>query len=95
MSSRLMIAPSSRALTNSSAGVSFEVNMMSSPLLPTASASTSSAMDEQSLPNPSSRRIAIRYGLGAALTAKYSWKPLFQANAAFSSRAWARMAASS
>ena len=53
-------------------GVSFDVNMIASPTLPTFSASTSSAIDEQSLPKPSSRNSAIRCGLGAALTAKYS-----------------------
>ena len=90
-----MIAPSAAAFWNSEAGVSFDVNMMSSPTLPTASARTSSAIDEQSLPKPSLRRSAMRCGLGAAFTAKYSWKPLFQAKAAFSRRAFATMDASS
>ena len=49
-----MIAPSSHAFLNSSAGVSFEVNIIASPVLPTFSASTSSASDEQSLPKPNS-----------------------------------------
>ena len=95
MSSRLTIAPSACALRNSSSGVSFDVNMMSSPTLPAASASTSSASEEQSLPKPSSRRIFIRWGFGVAFTAKYSWNPAFQAKAFLSRRAFARMAASS
>ena len=90
-----MIAPISAAFLNSGAGVSFDVNITSSPTLPTASARTSSAIDEQSLPKPSLRSSSMRYGLGAALTAKYSWKPLFQANAAFRRRAFATIAASS
>ena len=76
-----MIAPSSQAFRNSSSGVSFDVNMMCSPTLPTFSARTSSAIDEQSLPMSNSFRSFIRYGFGAAFTAKYSRNPLFHANA--------------
>ena len=95
MSSRFTIAPSSTAFRNSASGVSLDVNMTSSPTLPTASARTSSAMEEQSLPKPSSRRIFIRWGFGVAFTAKYSRKPLFHANAFLSRFAFARMASAS
>ena len=87
-----MIAPSSQALRNSSAGVSFDVNMIASPTFPTFSARTSSAIDEQSLPKPNSFRSFMRCGFGAALTAKYSRKPLFHANAFFRRFAFARIA---
>ena len=70
MSSRLMTAPSRRASQNSSAGVSFEVNMMCSPVMPTRSASKSSGRLEQSAPKPSALRMARMYGFGRALTAK-------------------------
>ena len=53
MSSRFMIAPNARAWTNSSAGVSLDVNMISSPWIPTRSASSSSGSELQSAPNPS------------------------------------------
>jgi hypothetical protein len=38
-------------------------------------------MDEQSLPKPNSWRSFMRCGFGAAFTAKYSRKPLFQEKA--------------
>ena len=87
-----MIAPSSHALRNSSAGVSFEVNMILSPTLPTFSARTSSAIDEQSLPKSNSFRSFMRCGFGAAFTAKYSRKPLFHENAFFRRFAFSRIA---
>ena len=86
------MAPSSHALRNSSAGVSFEVNIIRSPTLPTFSASTSSAIDEQSLPKPNSFSSFMRCGFGAAFTAKYSRKPLFHANAFLSLFAFSRIA---
>ena len=60
MSSRLMLAPSALAFTNSSAGVSLEVNMMASPGRPTRSERSSSGSDEQSAPKPSSCRMRMR-----------------------------------
>jgi hypothetical protein len=75
--------------------VSFEVNIIASPVLPTFSARISSAIDEQSEPKPNSLSSFIRCGLGAAFTAKYSRKPSFQANAFFSRRAFSRIAAAS
>ena len=72
-----------------------DVNMIASPTLPTFSASTSSAMDEQSEPKSNSFRSFIRCGFGAALTAKYSRNPLFHANAFFRRRALALMALAS
>ena len=83
ISSRLMIAPSSLAFTYSSAGVTFDENMIFSPVIPQASLIISSARDEQSVPQPSSFRISKIYGLGVAFTAKYSLKPLFQPKAFF------------
>ena len=68
-SSRLMSAPRRRAYANSSAGVSLEENMMSSPTIPSRSQSMSSVRLEQSMPQPwscSRRRMA---GFGQALTA--------------------------
>src|SRR6266511_117231 len=59
-----MIAPSSRALQNSPAGVSFEVNMIESPTMPARSASSSSGSELQSAPNPSARRIFRMNGSG-------------------------------
>ena len=49
-SSRLMIAPSLSAYSNSSAGVSFDENMICSPSKPHDFASISSVYDEQSQP---------------------------------------------
>ena len=90
-----MIAPSSQARRNSSAGVSFDVNITLSPTLPTRWASSSSAIDEQSEPKSNSRSNFIMYGLGVALTAKYSLKPLFQENAFFRRFAFSRIARAS
>ena len=72
MSSRLMVAPSLAASTNSSAGVSLEENMMSSPWNPHRSDIISSHREEQSTPQPSSFRIFRIWGLGVAFTAKNS-----------------------
>ena len=79
----------------SSLGVWLEENMISSPAKPTASLSISSVREEQSTPQPSSRRICRMAGLGSALTAKYSLKPLFQLNAWLMRRAFSRMPFSS
>ena len=95
MSSRLITAPSCRALTNSSAGVSLEVNITASPLMPVASASRSSGSELQSAPNPSSMRIFMMKGFGHAFMAKKFWKAGFHAKARFRRRALARMPASS
>ena len=86
-SSRLMVAPSLAASWNSSAGVSLEENMISPPVNPQRSESISSVREEQSTPQPSSRRSFKMAGVGVALTAKYSRKPGFQAKAACSFRA--------
>ncbi len=78
MSSRLITAPSSRAFRNSSAGVSFEVNMIMSPRMPTRCDSSSSASELQSAPKPSDCITFMMCGFGHALTAKYSrksWRP--------------------
>ena len=80
-SSRLIIAPSLLAYTNSSGGVSLDENIISSPLHPIAFESISSVFDEQSVPHPYSLKILIRNGFGVAFTAKYSLKPGFHANA--------------
>ena len=72
MSSRLMVAPSFSARTNSSAGVSLEENMISPPRKPQRSDIISSHREEQSTPQPSSRRIFRIWGFGVAFTAKYS-----------------------
>ena len=53
-SSRLMMAPSSSAILNSSGGVSLEENMMSWPVKPQAFDSISSVSEEQSVPQPMS-----------------------------------------
>ena len=95
MSSRLMIAPNLFAYANSSAGVSFEENIMLSPVIPMASLSISSVLEEQSQPQPYSLKISIRYGLGVAFTAKYSRKPGFHANASFTACAFSRIPFSS
>ena len=89
------MAPSSRARTNSSAGVSFEVNMIASPRSPAAAASSSSASEEQSAPAPSRASSLTMYGFGVAFTAKYSRKPGHHENAAFMRRRFATIAASS
>ena len=94
-SSRLMTAPSRWASWYSSARVLLEVNMISLPRKPHFSASISSVRLEQSAPQPSSRRMFSSLGVGVALTAKYSLKPLFQAKAAQRRRALARMPDSS
>ena len=52
MSSKLMMAPRSRARLKSAAGVSLEENMMSLPPIPSASAIMSSVSLEQSHPKP-------------------------------------------
>ena len=70
-----MIAPNCFAFTNSSSGVSLEVNIISSPLIPTFSASINSGNELQSVPIPSSLRIFRMYGLGQALTAKKFLNP--------------------
>jgi len=95
MSSRLMLASRRRARRKSSAGVTFEENMISAPRRPSRSARMSSVSEEQSRPQPSSCRMRRIAGLGLALTAKYSRKPGFQAKAASSCRTAARMPASS
>ena len=51
-SSKLIVAPILSAKANSSAGVSFEENMISSPEKPSASDIISSVMEEQSHPHP-------------------------------------------
>ena len=79
----------------SSLGVWLEENIISLPAKPTASLSISSVREEQSTPQPSSRRIFKMAGLGRALTAKYSLKPLFQLKASLIRRALARMPFSS
>ncbi len=81
ISSRLMVAPSFFASTNSSAGVSFDENIISSPVNPTLSDIISSVSDEQSVPQPSSFNILKIVGFGVAFTAKNSLKPLFHENA--------------
>ncbi len=70
ISSKLITAPRRTASMNSSAGVLFEVKMISSPLKPTLSARISSGRELQSAPIPSSFRIFRMVGLGQALTAK-------------------------
>ena len=69
--------------------------MISWPRKPQRSAIISSVRLEQSAPQPSSRRIFSRAGVGVAFTAKYSLKPLFQEKAAFTRRAFSRMPRSS
>ena len=56
--------------------------MISPPVNPQRSESISSVREEQSTPQPSSRRSFKMAGVGVALTAKYSRKPGFQAKAA-------------
>ena len=79
MSSRLMMAPSCRAFTYSADGVSLDVNMICSPVMPTFSDMTSSAIELQSAPNPSSFMMARMCGFGHAFTAKCSRNPSAQA----------------
>ena len=67
-----MVAPSLAARANSSAGVSLEENMISSPAKPQRSDIISSVREEQSVPQPSSFRIFKIWGLGVAFTAKNS-----------------------
>jgi len=69
--------------------------MISLPVKPQASLSISSVREEQSTPQPSSFRICRMMGLGSALTAKYSRKPLFQLKALLMRRAFSRMPFSS
>ena len=94
-SSKLIVAPILSAKANSSAGVSFEENMISSPEKPSASDIISSVMEEQSHPHPYSFKILIRNGFGVAFTAKYSRKPLFHANASLTAFAFSRIPFSS
>ena len=68
MSSRLMTAPFSCAyLIFGRAGVSFDENMMSSPVMPAFSERMSSGRLEQSAPMPSLARIFRTYGIRACL----------------------------
>jgi len=90
-----MVAPISFAYTNSSAGVSLEENMISSPDIPISWDSISSVMEEQSAPHPYSLKIFNKNGFGVAFTAKYSRKPGFHANASFTAFAFSRIPFSS
>ena len=69
--------------------------MISSPDMPMASASISSHSLEQSTPQPQSRSMSMRAGLGVAFTAKYSLKPRFHAKASSTRFAFSRMPLSS
>ncbi len=89
-SSRFMVAPIFAAYSKSSAGVSFEENIMSLPVMPHFSASISSVSEEQSEPTPYSFNTFIIKGLGSAFTAKNSLYPLFHAKASFTAAALAR-----
>ncbi len=95
MSSKLMVAPSLDASTNSSAGVLLEENMISPPENPHFCASSSSVREEQSTPQPSWRRIFRMVGLGLAFTAKYCLNPGFHEKARSRARAFARIPFSS
>ena len=95
MSSRLIIAPSFAARAYSSSGVSLEENIISSPLAPIASQSISSVSEEQSQPQPYSRKMSTKNGFGVALIAKYSRNPGFQENASFTLFAFSRIPFSS
>ena len=66
--------------------------MIASPVLPTRSERTSSAIDEQSLPKSNSFMSFMISGFGVALTAKYSRNPRFHEKAFFSRRAFSRIA---
>ena len=94
-SSRLMVAPSLAAISNSSAGVSLAENMISLPEKPQRSAIISSVREEQSTPQPSSFSSFRIWGLGVAFTAKCSRKPAFQLKALCRRRAFSRMPFSS
>ena len=61
--------PFAYAYLNSSAGVSFEVNITCLPLMPLIAESISSGRLEQSAPQPSLARIFMIYGFGQAFTA--------------------------
>ena len=83
-----MIAPNFFARTNSSAGVSFDENMIESPSAnPQRSLIINSVKEEQSVPHPSSFKILRIAGVGVAFTAKYSLNPSFHENALYKSRA--------
>ena len=69
--------------------------MISLPEKPHRSAIISSVREEQSTPQPSSRRSLSMPGVGVAFTAKYSLNPGFHAKAAFNARAFSRMPRSS
>ena len=94
-SSRFIIAPSLSAYANSSAGVSFDENMICFPSNPHDFASISSVYDEQSHPMSYSFNILSRYGFGVAFTAKYSLNPGFHENASLTAWAFFLMPASS
>jgi len=70
MSSRLITAPNFLASLNSSSGVSLDVNIIDSPLIPALSLNINSGKLLQSVPIPSSFNILRINGLGRALTAK-------------------------
>ena len=95
ISSKLMVAPNLAAYSYSFAGVSLEENIISLPESPIASESISSVLDEQSVPQPNSLKILIRYGFGVAFTAKYSLNPLFHEKASFNALAFSRIPFSS
>ena len=69
--------------------------MISPPEKPQRWDIISSVSEEQSTPQPSSRRSLSSWGLGVAFTAKNSRKPGFQAKAALTRRAFSRMPFSS
>ena len=90
-----MMAPSSSANANSSAGVSLEENMICCPSNPWESANISSVKEEQSHPQSYSFKMFKINGFGVAFTAKYSRKPGFHANASFTASAFSRIPFSS
>ncbi len=90
-----MYAPSSFAFKNSSEGVSFELNIMSFPVIPAFSARINSGKELQSAPKPTSLRILRIKGFGRAFTAKNSLNPGTSLKAAFILSAFSRMAFSS
>ena len=75
--------------------ISFEVKIIFLPFIPLFCDKTISGIEAQSVPQPSSFKRRSIAGVGVAFTAKYSLKPLFHENAAFSARALRRMPASS
>ena len=81
ISSKFIVAFIFLAYWKSSAGVSFEENIISLFLNPHFSDIISSVNEEQSVPHPSSWRTFNIYGFGVALTAKYSLNPLFHEKA--------------